>query len=214
MKNSVKAVIITGGLVMVLLVGLLVYAVTQRAESEDDPRPQVLREETHVLDDAGPEGVTVVEFLDFDCGACAAFYPVVEELRHTYAGQLTYAVRYFPRSGTVHSMDAALAAEAAAQQGEFEQMYRRLFETQAEWAAATEPQPEVFRALAAEIGLDLDAYDAAVADPATTERVRRDRSEGTFLGVEGTPTFFVDGKKVTLTEWDDLEKAIVEAQSH
>lgn len=213
MKNSVKAVIITGGLVMVLLIGLLVYAVAQRAESENDPKPQALREESHVLDDAGPDAVTVVEFLDFECEACGAFYPVVEELRQKYDGQINYAVRYFPLPGHVNSMNAALAAEAAAQQGEFERMYQHLFETQAEWSGAAEPDPEVFRALAEEIGLDLAAYDEAVDDPATADRVRRDKSEGTFLGVEGTPTFFVDGQKVALTEWDDLEKAIVEAQS-
>ncbi|QMU96265.1 thioredoxin domain-containing protein [Microbacterium esteraromaticum] len=213
MKNSVKAVIITGGLIMVLLIGLLVYAVAQRAESENDPKPQVLREESHVLDDAGPDAVTVVEFLDFECEACGAYYPVVEDLRQKYAGQITYAVRYFPLPGHVNSMNAALAAEAAAQQGEFEAMYQHLFETQAEWGGAAEPNAETFRALAEEVGLDMDAYDAAVDDPATAERVRRDKSEGTFLGVEGTPTFFVDGRKVTITRWGDLEKAIIEAQS-
>lgn len=213
MKNSVKAVIVTGGLVMLLLIGVLVWAVAQRAESENDPKPQVLREESHVLDDGGADAVTVVEFLDFECEACAAFHPVMEELRQQYDGQITYAVRYFPLPGHVNSMPAALAAEAAAQQGDFEAMYQRLLETQAEWGGAAEPNPQVFRALAEEIGLDMAAYDEAVADPATAERVRRDRSEATFLGVEGTPTFFVDGRMVTLTGPDDLEKAIVEAQS-
>ena len=213
MKNSVKAVIITGGLIMVLLVGLLVWAVAQRAESENDPKPQVLREESHVLDDGGPDAVTVVEFLDFECEACGAFYPVVEELRQKYDGQITYAVRYFPLPGHVNSMNAAIAAEAAAQQDAFEAMYQRLFETQAEWGEAAEADPAVFRALAEEIGLDMAAYDKAVKDPATAERVRRDKSEGTFLGVEGTPTFFVDGQMLTLEKWGDLEKAIIEAQS-
>ena len=213
MKNSVKAVIVTGGLIMVLLIGLLVWAVAQRAESENDPRPQVLREESHVLDDGGPDAVTVVEFLDFECEACGAFYPVVEELRQKYDGQITYAVRYFPLPGHVNSMNAAIAAEAAAQQDEFEAMYQRLFETQAEWGEAAEADPAVFRALAEEIGLDMAAYDEAVTDPATADRVRRDKSEGTFLGVEGTPTFFVDGQMLTLEKWGDLEKAIIEAQS-
>lgn len=213
MKNSVKAVIVTGGLVMLALIGVLVWAVAQRAESENDPKPQVLREESHVLDDGGADAVTVVEFLDFECEACAAFHPVMEELRQQYEGQITYAVRYFPLPGHANSMPAALAAEAAAQQGDFEAMYQRLLETQAEWGGAAEPNPQVFRALAENIGLDMVAYDEAVADPATAERVRRDRSEGTFLGVEGTPTFFVDGRMVTLTGPDDLEKAIVEAQS-
>lgn len=213
MKNSVKAVIITGGLLMVLLIGLLVWAVAQRAESENDPKPQVVREETHVLDDGGADAVTVVEFLDFECEACGVIYPVVEDLRQKYDGQITYAVRYFPLPGHVNSMNAALAAEAAAQQGEFEAMYRRLFETQAEWGGAAGADPAPFRAMADEIGLDMAAYDEAVTDPATAERVRRDRSEGTFLGVEGTPTFFIDGRKLALEKPDDLERAIVEAQS-
>ena len=173
----------------------------------------MLREESHVLDDAGPDAVTVVEFLDFECEACGAYYPVVEDVRKKYDGQITYAVRYFPLPGHVNSMNAALAAEAAAQQGEFETMYHRLFETQSEWGGATEPDPAGFRAIAEQIGLDMAAYDKAVDDPATAERVRRDRSEGTFLEVEQPPRFFVDGQKVTITRWGDLEKAIIEAQA-
>lgn len=213
MKNSVKAVILTGGLVMVLLIGLLVYAVAQRAESENDPKPQALRADSHVLDDAGPDAVIVVEFLDFECGACAALDPTIDDLRARYDGTITFAVRYFPLSGHANAMAAARAAEAAGRQGEFEAMYDLLLQTQPQWEGAAEATPEVFRALAEELGLDLDAYDAAVADPATTERVRRDRSEGTFLGVESTPTFFVDGRRIVLTEPGDLERAIVEAQT-
>lgn len=213
MKNSVKVVIVTGGLVMLLLIGLLVWAVAQRAESENDPKPQVLRDETHVLDDGGPDAVTMVEFLDYECGPCATLQPVVDELREKYDGQITYAVRYFPLPGHVNAMDAALAAEAAARQGEFEQMHQQLFDTQHEWAGAAESGPAVFRTLADDIGLDLTAYDAAIADPATADRVRRDTSEGTFLGVEGTPAFFVDGRMVAITEPGDLEKAIIEAQT-
>ncbi|MEU4015088.1 thioredoxin domain-containing protein [Microbacterium sp. NPDC028030] len=217
MKTSVKATLITIAVVIVLLIAAIVIALSQRAPSPstDDgvTPPQPLRTDSHVLDDGGADAVTVVEFLDFECEACGAFYPVVEELRDKYAGDITYVVRYFPLPGHINSTQAAIAAEAAAQQDRFEDMYHRLFETQAQWGENTEETPEVFRAFAEDLGLDLAAYDAAVADPATAERVQADKIDGEELQVNSTPTFFVDGEQVVLQDWDDLEQAIENAIS-
>lgn len=132
----------------------------------------------------------------------------MEDLREQFAGEITYVVRYFPLPGHFNSKNAAVAAEAAAQQDRFEDMYVRLFETQAEWGEAQESRADLFRGFAEEIGLDMAAYDAAVADPATTERVELDFEEGQALGVSSTPTFFLDGELLELQEWDDLENAI------
>nr|WP_286931959.1 thioredoxin domain-containing protein [Microbacterium sp.] len=179
-----------------------------RAQAPDPATASVIRSDSHVLDDGGTDAVTIVEFLDFECEACGAYYPVVEELRDKYAGRITYAVRYFPLPGHFNSTHAAVAAEAAAQQGRFEDMYHRLFETQAEWGEAQESRAALFRDYAAQLGLDLAAYDAAVADPATQDRVSSDFEEGRALGISSTPTFFVDGKPLTIERWDDLETAI------
>lgn len=216
MKNSVKATIAVVAVVIVLLIVALVYALLQRGEapapeSDGGEKPQTVRTDSHVLDQGEPGAVTVVEFLDFECEACGAFYPVVEELRAQYAGDITYVVRYFPLPGHVNSLQSALAAEAAAQQGRFEDMYHRLFETQAQWGEGAQEQPEVFRAMAEDLGLDMGAYDAAIADPATAARVQTDKSDGERLGVTRTPSFFVDGRLVELHEWDDLEQAIERA---
>ena len=168
----------------------------------------MVRESSHVLDDGGEGAVTLVEFLDFECEACGAFFPIVEDMREQFAGEITYVVRYFPLPGHFNSKNAAVAAEAAAQQDRFEDMYVRLFETQAEWGEAQESRADLFRGFAEEIGLDMAAYDAAVADPATAERVELDFEEGQALGVSSTPTFFLDGELLELQEWDDLENAI------
>ena len=203
-----KVTIITGGLLIVLLIGGLIFTMVQKSGESDADGSQVLRSSTHVLDDAGADALTVVEFLDFECPSCGAFYPIVEDLREKYEGKITYAVRYFPLPGHVNSTEAALAAEAAAQQGEFEAMYRKLFDTQQQWGHASGPTPEVFREFAQQLGLDLDAYDEAIADPDTAARVAFDFNDGRELGVESTPTFFVDGKQLTMKDWGDLEKAI------
>lgn len=92
-------------------------------------------------------------------------------------------------------------------------MYHRLFETQGEWGEAQESRADAFRGFAEEIGLDMVAYDEAVADPTTAERVEIDFAEGQALGVSSTPTFFLDGEMVELQAWDDLENAIEAAVS-
>lgn len=217
MKTPLKVTLVTTAFVVVLLLVALIYVFVNRSEptspAEDGNGPQVMRESSHVLDDGGDSAVTVVEFLDFECEACGAFYPIVEELRKKYDGQITYVIRYFPLPGHFNSKNAALAAEASAQQGRLEDMYQRLFETQAEWGEAQESRADLFRSFAEELGLDMTAFDDAVASAATAERVDLDFVEGQQLGINSTPTFFVDGKSLTLETLSDLEEAIETAMN-
>lgn len=145
---------------------------------------------------AAAQTVQLVEFVDFECSRCRGAHPFVEQLRRDYAGQVDFVVRYFPLPGHVSSTHAAIAVEAAAQQGAFEEMADVLWDTHGHWGGSREPQSDLFRAFAADLGLDLAAYDAAVADPATEARVRKDFEDGVALGVAGTPTYFLDGELV------------------
>jgi protein-disulfide isomerase len=165
----------------------------------------VVREDSHRLGEPGDSGVTLVEFLDLECESCRAAYPFVEQLREDYAGRVTFVARYFPLPGHANAENAAVAVEAAAQQGAFEAMYHRMYETQTQWGEQQESKAVLFRSFAEEMGLDMAAYDAAVADPATLERVRSDRDDGLALGVQGTPTFFLNGERV---EVDSTEQFI------
>lgn len=174
------------------------------------PAPELVDGSTHVLADAGPEAPVVVEFLDYECPACGSFHPVVDDLMERYDGQVTFAVRHFPLPSHPDAVPAALAAEAAAQQGAFAPMHDLLFERQAEWSGSADAAA-AFRGYASELGLDLADYDAAVADDATLERVALDANAGIALGVRSTPTFFVDGQQVELQRLEDLEAAIAAA---
>ena len=212
MKTPVKVALVTTAVLLVLVLAALIFVLINQSQTAppagDGDAPQAVRSNSHVLDDGGEGAVTVVEFLDFECEACGAFYPVVEELREKYAGEITYVVRYFPLPGHLNSKNAAIAAEAAGQQGRFEDMYHRLFQTQAEWGEAQESRADVFRSFAEELGLNMAAYDDAVADPATLARVDADFTEGQELGVDSTPSFFIDGEKLELQALTDLETAI------
>ncbi|WP_072814641.1 DsbA family protein [Rhodococcus zopfii] len=165
---------------------------------------EVVRQDSHRLSSA-PQGSPVfVEFLDFECEACRAVYPAIEELRAEYGDRVSFVVRYFPLPGHFNSERAARAVEAAAQQGRLEQMYQRMYETQTEWGEQRVPKDDVFRGYAVDLGLDMAAYDAAYADPATAARVASDVADGEALGVQGTPTFFLDGQRFEPSTYQDL----------
>ncbi|WP_240482501.1 DsbA family protein [Microbacterium sediminis] len=210
LPTPVKATVISIVVVVVLVIAAIVYVnVTRPAPvTPDDGALPGTRSDSHVLDEAGADAPTLVEFLDFECEACGAFYPYIEEIREQYAGDINYVVRYFPIPNHYNSMHAAVAVEAAAQQGRFEEMYDRMFETQIEWGEGQSSEAARFRGYAEELGLDMDAYDAAVADPQTQARVEEDFLEGQEMGVTGTPTFFLDGVKLELTSLTDLTDAL------
>lgn len=209
-KQAVVSIVsVVGSLVLILAVALAVVRPWERADA-DAPgaaTAPLVDASTHVLDDAGEGAPVVVEFFDYECPSCGQFHPIVEDLRDRFEGRVTFAVRYFPLPSHSAAVPAALAAEAAAEQDAFEAMHAMLFERQQEWAGSGSAAT-AFRGYAEELGLDLTAYDAAVADPATLERIQQDADAGAALGVQSTPTFFVDGGLVELREFGDVEAAI------
>jgi protein-disulfide isomerase len=199
-------------LAVLVIVGIAVVLLVTRGDNRNDQPVaggvQVVRESSHRLNDPQDARVTFVEFLDFECEGCRAAYPIVEELRDEYGDRVEFVLRYFPLSGHFNGERAARAVEAAAQQGQLEAMYRKMFETQAQWGEQRVPADDVFGGFAADLGLDLTAYDAAYNDPATLERIQVDQRDGEALGVMGTPTFFVNGEQVPLRNAEDLRSAI------
>lgn len=190
---------VTLSLIAVAVVALAVVFVANRAGGEDVPANEVaqtlVRADSHRLSTAADGKVTVVEFLDFECEACGAAYPGVERLREEYGDRITYVVRYFPIASHPNAYNAAHAAEAAARQGKFEQMYVKLFDNQDAWGHTQQSQVDIFVGYARELGLDVEKFRADMADPAVDARVRADAEDGQRLGVQGTPTFFVNGAR-------------------
>ncbi|HEX6748046.1 MAG TPA: DsbA family protein [Longimicrobium sp.] len=132
--------------------------------------------------------VTLVEYGDFECPHCAAAYPVVEAARARLGDGLRFAYRHFPLAEVhPHAIRAAEAAEAAGAQGKFWEMHRLLFLNQHALADV-----DLIR-YAATLGLDLVRFEDELATHAHAPRVRRDYVSGASSGVEGTPTFFVNG---------------------
>jgi protein-disulfide isomerase len=198
---------------LVVLAGTLGFAAARNAAAGTAPRDagQLVRANSRVLWQAPDEKAQLVEFVDFACEACRAARPYVEELRKEHGDNLTIIDRYFPLTAHRNSMNAALAVEAAAQQGAYKRMYRKMFGSQQDWAGSTEDQSAVFRGYAKDLGLDVAAFDRAVADPATAGRIQADKADGLALGITGTPTFFLDGKPLVADSLEEFRGLVEQA---
>lgn len=193
-------------LVVAAVAALLGFSALSSGDEPAAPETSAERDQLLVRPDSqrltdGPNA-TFVEFLDFECEACGALYPTIEELKDTYGDRITFVVRYMPLHAS--SVNASRAAEAAAAQGRFEDMYDMLFQTQAQWGEQQTPEEDLFFEFAEQLGLDMEQFRADYDDPATLERIEQSEADGRALGVTGTPTMFMDGELLEPETLDDL----------
>jgi len=141
----------------------------------------------------GPEDapLTLVEYGDYQCPYCGAAYPVVKRLQKTLGKDLRFVFRNFPvTQAHPYALVAAEAAEAAALQGKFWEMHDLLYERQ------THLTPDVIPVWAKKIGLDLNKFGKDIKQGGVVEkRIQEDRQSGIRSGVNGTPTFYINGKR-------------------
>jgi protein-disulfide isomerase len=140
--------------------------------------------------------VTLVEYSDFQCPTCGQYYPMLKQLGDEFHDQIRFVYRQFPLTGLHrNAMPAALAAEAAGRQGRFWEMHNLIFEHQKEWSDRSDAR-ERFIGYAKELGLDITRFEADMDAESTKKAVEADMQSGFLLGVNGTPTFFLNGVKL------------------
>ncbi|MFC7614859.1 DsbA family protein [Actinokineospora soli] len=160
---------------------------------------------SHTLTEAADGKVTITEFLDYQCPACAGYFTnITSKLEKDYAGKVTFVVRNFPLGMHPLAVPAARAAESAAEQGKFSEMYHVLYENFQQWAVTPDGQSvsedaeranELFRGYAQRIGLDVAKFTADLTAPAVQARIDKDTADGKTAGVTGTPALFVNGQR-------------------
>lgn len=140
--------------------------------------------------------IVLIEYSDFQCPACASYYPIVKQLAEESSQSAQFVYRHFPLS-TIHANAdlAARAAEAAGRQDKFWQMHDKLFENQTEWANERNPV-DTFAKYAEELNLDINKFRNDLDLQEIKEKVRKDIRSGEVAEVNATPTFFVNGKKI------------------
>ena len=187
------------GVVFLALVGLFFATKKDTPGStavNGDPKTILASDHVRSGKDAN---VTLIEYGDFQCPACGAYYPIVKELESTYGDKVNFVFRHFPLI-QIHpnAFAAARAAEAAGNQGKFFEMHDKLYETQNSWGEATSNQQSLFEGYAQELGLKMDQFKSDYSSNEVADRINQDLATGqqTF-SIDSTPSFVLNGTKIT-----------------
>jgi protein-disulfide isomerase len=153
--------------------------------------------------------VTIEEFGDFQCPPCGTMSPILHQLGDEYGSRLRVIFHHFPLPVHAHAREAALAAEAAHEQGKFWEMHDVLYKEQKLWSLG-ENVPALFEGYAKSIGLDVERFKKDVTDREVAERVEKDQKLGASRGVTSTPTIFLNNVLVPPSQLapESLHKAI------
>jgi protein-disulfide isomerase len=148
---------------------------------------------------AGTENVTLIEYGDFECPACASYFPVLKEVKEFYGDKITFQFRNYPLT-SIHknAYAAARAAEAASLQDKFWEMHDALYE-QANWVVWTQASDALpyFEDYAKQIGLNVEQFKTDSKSGKVNDIIRADMAEGDKINISSTPTFVLNGVKIT-----------------
>jgi len=190
---------------LVVVAGAIIYTMTREGGGSVVAS---LRADDHVRGSKTATTV-LVEYSDFQCPACGAFYPVVKQLEAQFGSSTAVVYRHFPLAQHKNAQAAAIAAEAAGLQGKFWEMHDQLFEAQRDWSElSADTANGYFVKLAEKLNLETARFSDDMRSSAVKDRILRDQKEGTTAGVNATPTFYLNGKKLTLNSFTDLAKQV------
>lgn len=199
---------------LVIVFGAVLFISKKDASAPENGKGDSNAQTTSHTRGENKKKVTLTEYGDFQCPACGAYYPVVEQVFEKYKADIEFQFVNFPLT-QIHpnAMLAHRSAEAASNQGKFWEMYKLLYENQSTWTNLSSAQADsTFRSYAQSLNLDMTKFDTDQKSQETNKIINADISKGKGLGISGTPSFFIDGKKIeNPKDVDDFNKVIEEA---
>ena len=144
--------------------------------------------------------IHIVEYIDLQCPACANGVVILRDFVQRFPDKFYIQIKYFPLVTVhAHSIRSAVFTDCAARQGKFWPFFDRLMDRQALWSKLSVPDPE-FYSIASEIGLNRQTLESCISDPKAAEKIYKDKEAGNGLGIQSTPTYFINGKMVVGTK--------------
>lgn len=194
--------------VLIVFGGILLFK-DNKANAPSDSTSSSNVQPTNHTEGKGSTGVVLVEYGDYQCPFCGQYYPIVKQVQQKYNDQITFQFRNLPLL-QIHqnAFAGARAAEAAALQNKFWEMHDKLYENQETWSASSNPL-SVFTTYAGQLGLNVDTFKKDFASSKVNDIINADIKEFGKTGQElSTPTFFLDGKKISPKSVDEFSKYI------
>ena len=185
----------------VLIVAITILFISKNQSLTEAVSKEQIKEVLAIKSDDWVKGpadapITIVEYLDFECEACRVYYQITKQLKEEYKDNVRFVVRYYPLPNHKNSMTSAQAVEYAGKQGKFWEMHDNLYENQTSWGEKQTATPSIFEEYAKQIGLDMDKYKNEVNSSEVKNRINRDKVDAERLGIQGTPTFFINGERI------------------
>ena len=154
--------------------------------------------------------VTLVEYSDFQCPACAAYYPLIKKMLKENSQDFQFVYRHFPLRQHAQAKDAAYAAEAAGRQGKFWEMTDLIFNGQTSWAGKVNAK-DIFLEYAKSLNLNLEKFNQDRNSGEIKDRVEKDLQDGLGIGANSTPSFYLAGRKIQPRNYDEFVNFIKQA---
>lgn len=185
----------------VIIVGLVAIFVLTKPKNAPNTKFEgnagQMQADDHVRNRGDNKKVTLIEYGDFQCPSCGAFYPIIKQLESQFNGQINFVFREFPLiSLHPNALAAARAAEAAGLQGKFFEMHDKLYETQTSWGEVATNQQALFESYAKELNLNMAKFKQDYASQAVSDKIAKDQSSAGQFNVNATPTFILNGQKI------------------
>jgi protein-disulfide isomerase len=198
MPNKTKPIVVIV-LAVVLAAGIAVYWSRQTTAASGETSSKTTSDSLpgggHIRGKASAP-VTLVEFGDYQCPSCGFYHPIVDELLRRSPDKVKLEFHHYPLIQMhPHALAAAMAVEAAGDQGKYWEMHDLVYDHQKEWAAMPNPESE-FLAFATQLGLDANRFMQSVKSPDVENRILEDIKRGSNAKVGGTPTFFINGRSI------------------
>jgi protein-disulfide isomerase len=202
-----------GILVVIVLIFAGIFIFTGNNKGSSSANGSSSAKPTAHIEGLGQSGVTLVEYGDYECPYCEEYSLIVKQVQQEFNSQIFFQFRNFPLV-SIHqnAFAGARAAEAAALQGQFWQMHDALYDSSnwQVWSTSSDPTP-YFNQYAQELGLNLTKFKQDFASQAVNNAIVADENAGNKLGIDGTPTFYLDGKQIspqpTVASFESLIKA-------
>ncbi|MGI9087736.1 MAG: DsbA family protein [Chthoniobacterales bacterium] len=205
----VAAVACTAG-VMILRHQKTVLAAAERAQVEEASFGKRGANPPHIRGNARAP-VTLEEFGDFQCPPCGNLSSVLAKLEHDYGARLRVIFRQYPLQMHAHAAEAARVAEAAGMQDKFWEMHDLLYRNQTSWTKAADPTAEL-NGYAGNLGLDPERFKTDLASKTAKERIEADQARADSLGVDSTPTVYLNHNRVTPSAFNEKGlRAVIDA---
>jgi len=202
-----QAALWAGGSLVLILGALAIVLFTGAPSTAAATLPEVTA--TDITYGPDGTGVVVMEYADFQCEACARYFPMLATLRQKYGKKAQFVFRFFPLENHPYGMLSAQVAYAAHLQGKFWEMHDLLYERQKEWTDAADPHP-YFEAYAKSLGLDMSRFREDVNAQTTKDFITRQHAAGTEAGVTHTPWFAVNDTFLVPNHIGDFESLMTE----